>query len=109
MVFGPWLVGMGRALSTERCERIRQEERAEMAAHLHDSVLQTLTLMQKRAGDPREVAALARDGRGRADALAAREAGTVFQHQFGKIQLLREQDLAHALGVDAVTVCHPWT
>jgi signal transduction histidine kinase len=44
----------------ERAERIRSQERAELAAHLHDSVLQTLTLMQKRAGDPREVAALAR-------------------------------------------------
>jgi len=31
-----------------------------MAAHLHDSVLQTLALIQKRAEDPREVAGLAR-------------------------------------------------
>lgn len=59
LVFGPWLVGMGRALTSERRERIRQEERAEMAAHLHDSVLQTLALMQ-RTDDPRRMMTLAR-------------------------------------------------
>ncbi|HEX2155017.1 MAG TPA: PspC domain-containing protein [Acidimicrobiia bacterium] len=59
LVFGPWLVGMGRALTTERRERIRQEERAEMAAHLHDSVLQTLALMQ-RTEDPKRISTLAR-------------------------------------------------
>ena len=44
--------GIGSAvahlLSEERRERIRSEERAEMAAHLHDSVLQTLVLIQRR-------------------------------------------------------------
>lgn len=59
LVFGPWLVGMGRALTTERRERIRQEERGEMAAHLHDSVLQTLALMQ-RTDDPKRMTTLAR-------------------------------------------------
>jgi len=59
LVFGPWLVGMGRALGSERRERIRQEERAEMAAHLHDSVLQTLALMQ-RTDDPKRMVTLAR-------------------------------------------------
>lgn len=59
LVFGPWLVGLGRALTSERRERIRQEERAEMAAHLHDSVLQTLALMQ-RTDDPRRMVTLAR-------------------------------------------------
>ncbi len=49
-----------RSLSFERAARIREQERAEVAAHLHDSVLQTLALIQKRAGDPREVAGLAR-------------------------------------------------
>ena len=47
-------------LATERSERARSDERAEMAAHLHDSVLQTLTLIQKRASEPGEVGSLAR-------------------------------------------------
>ena len=60
LILAPFLWRMGRNLAAERAERIRSQERAELAAHLHDSVLQTLTLMQKRADDPREVAALAR-------------------------------------------------
>ncbi len=60
VIFAPWIARLARSLSAERAERIRSQERAEMAAHLHDSVLQTLALMQKRAEDPREVAALAR-------------------------------------------------
>ncbi|NNC92586.1 MAG: hypothetical protein HKN80_08850 [Acidimicrobiia bacterium] len=47
-------------LASERAERIRSEERAEMAAHLHDSVLQTLALIQKRSAEPAEVGTLAR-------------------------------------------------
>jgi phage shock protein PspC (stress-responsive transcriptional regulator) len=60
LILAPFLTRLGRSLASERAERIRSQERAEVAAHLHDSVLQTLTLMQKRAGDAREVAALAR-------------------------------------------------
>jgi signal transduction histidine kinase len=60
VIFAPVIARLGRSLAAERGERIRSQERAEMAAHLHDSVLQTLALMQKRADDPREVAALAR-------------------------------------------------
>ena len=60
LILAPFLWRLGRNLAAERAERIRSQERAELAAHLHDSVLQTLTLMQKRAEDPREVAALAR-------------------------------------------------
>ena len=56
----PWWLRLTRGLTAERAERIRSQERAEVAAHLHDSVLQTLALMQQRADDPREVAALAR-------------------------------------------------
>ncbi len=60
LILAPFLWRLGRNLAAERAERVRSQERAEMATHLHDSVLQTLTLMQKRAEDPREVAALAR-------------------------------------------------
>jgi signal transduction histidine kinase len=60
LLAGPWLVRLVRSLASERAARIREQERAELAAHLHDSVLQTLALIQKRAGDPREVAGLAR-------------------------------------------------
>src|SRR5919198_2088815 len=60
VIFAPLVARLLRSLAAERAERIRSQERAEMAAHLHDSVLQTLALVQKRAGDPREVAALAR-------------------------------------------------
>jgi phage shock protein PspC (stress-responsive transcriptional regulator) len=60
LILAPWWLRLVRGLATERAERIRSEERAEVAAHLHDSVLQTLALMQKRAADPREVAGLAR-------------------------------------------------
>src|SRR5918995_5267512 len=42
VLFGPWVASLARQLGDERRERIRSEERADMAAHLHDSVLQTL-------------------------------------------------------------------
>jgi signal transduction histidine kinase len=60
LLVAPWAVRLVRSLAAERAARIREQERAELAAHLHDSVLQTLALIQKRAGDPREVAGLAR-------------------------------------------------
>lgn len=60
LVGAPWWVGMGRTLSAERRERIRSQERAEIAARIHDSVLQTLALIQRNATDPREVTRLAR-------------------------------------------------
>lgn len=59
LVLGPWLYRLAEELGAERRERIRQEERAEMAAHLHDSVLQTLALIQ-RTDDPKRMTTLAR-------------------------------------------------
>jgi signal transduction histidine kinase len=56
----PWWLRLVRDLGEERRARIRTEERAEIAAHLHDSVLQTLALIQMQSESPREVARLAR-------------------------------------------------
>ncbi len=59
-MIGPWLFRLAGDLSEERAARVRSQERADMAAHLHDSVLQTLALIQKHASDPRAVSTLAR-------------------------------------------------
>jgi signal transduction histidine kinase len=59
LVLGPWVWNLGQELIAERTSRVRSDARAEMAAHLHDSVLQTLALIQ-RAREPREMAMLAR-------------------------------------------------
>jgi signal transduction histidine kinase len=56
----PWWVRLMRELGEERRERIVEAERAEIAAHLHDSVLQTLALIQRQSDQPREVLRLAR-------------------------------------------------
>lgn len=60
VLFGPWAPRLWRELLAERTARVREEQRAEIAAHLHDSVLQTLALIQNRAGASMEVARLAR-------------------------------------------------
>ncbi len=57
---GPWVFRLASDLADERAERVRSQERADMAAHLHDSVLQTLALIQKNAADPVSVGRLAR-------------------------------------------------
>ncbi|WP_435743464.1 ATP-binding protein [Nocardioides sp. SYSU DS0663] len=60
LVAGPFVVRLAADLASERAERVRTQERADVAAHLHDSVLQTLALIQKNAADPGIVARLAR-------------------------------------------------
>jgi len=60
LVLGPWGLRLWRDLDAERAARVREAERSDIAAHLHDSVLQTLALIQRHNGDPGEVARLAR-------------------------------------------------
>ncbi|MDH6140795.1 signal transduction histidine kinase/phage shock protein PspC (stress-responsive transcriptional regulator) [Kitasatospora sp. GP30] len=57
---GPYALRLWQDLGAERTARIRAQERAEIAAHIHDSVLHTLTLIQRRSEDPKEVQRLAR-------------------------------------------------
>lgn len=60
VMLGPWWLRIARDLVTERQARVRAEERADMAARVHDSVLQTLALIQRRADQPQQVIQLAR-------------------------------------------------
>lgn len=60
VIFGPWWLSLARDLLSERQARALAEERTQMAAHVHDSVLQTLALIQRSADDPRQVVQLAR-------------------------------------------------
>jgi len=60
VIFGPWWLSLVRDLMSERQARALAEERTQMAAHVHDSVLQTLALIQRSADDPQNVVRLAR-------------------------------------------------
>jgi signal transduction histidine kinase len=60
LIAGPWLWRLALERDAERAARIRTEERADVATRVHDSVLQTLALIQRHAEEPRRVASLAR-------------------------------------------------
>lgn len=107
LILGPWMWRLARQLADERRERIRSEERAEVAAHLHDSVLQTLALIQ-RTDNPREMTSLARGqerelrawlygrGSGQADSLEAAliaAAARVEQHHQVPVEVVCVGDL----------------
>ena len=107
VIFAPWIVRLLRSLDTERAERIRSQERAEVAAHLHDSVLQTLALVQKRADDPAQVAALARgqERELRAWLSGRRDAGDGPRRLQAALEAVAgEIEQAHGATVDVVVV-----
>ena len=105
LLAGPWVWAMGQQLVEERSSRVRSEERAEMAAHLHDSVLQTLALIQ-RAKSPREMTSLARTQErelrawlyGRAPELAGVRLRDAVDSMAGRIER------QHQVSVEAVVV-----
>ena len=110
VLLGPWWLRIARDLLAERQARIRAEERAEMASRVHDSVLQTLALIQRRAADPQQVVSLARaqerelrswlfDGRppGSLDGLATTVADGIRVIQ-------QEVEAQHGIVVEAISV-----
>ena len=105
LLAGPWVWSMGRQLVDERSSRVRSEERAEMAAHLHDSVLQTLALIQ-RSKSEREMSSLARTQErelrawlyGRAPELAGVRLRDAIDSMAGRIER------QHQVSVEAVVV-----
>jgi signal transduction histidine kinase len=108
-LLGPWWLRIARDLVVERQARIRAEERAEVATRVHDSVLQTLALIQRRADDPQRVVQLARaqerelrswlfDGR----APGSMDEDTTFAAGIRFIQ--QEVEAQHGVAVEAVTV-----
>lgn len=105
IVIGPWVYRLATDLSDERAERVRTQERADVAAHLHDSVLQTLALIQKSADDPATVARLARaqerDLRGWLYAGESTDERTLASALRGVAARVEEE---YAVSVDVVTV-----
>ncbi|HVL97298.1 MAG TPA: PspC domain-containing protein [Solirubrobacteraceae bacterium] len=106
IILAPWWLRLARGLAAERAERIRSQERAELAAHLHDSVLQTLALVQRRAEDPRAVATLARrqERELRAWLNGARAPGAGTSLVAALERAAADVEDAHGVVVDAVTV-----
>jgi signal transduction histidine kinase len=105
VIVGPWVTRLVRQLADERRERIRSQERAAISAHLHDSVLQTLALIQ-RSGDPRRMSILARtQERELRSWLYGRTSPADHTSVSGAIDGLVDQiEREHAITVEAVSV-----
>ena len=106
LVAGPWWLRTRGLLAAERLARARAQERAEMADHLHDSVLQTLALIQRRAGDPAEVSGLARrQERDLRDWLLGRPDARAERSLTGGLRVAAaEVEDAYAVAIEVVTV-----
>ena len=104
LLTGPWWMRMVSDLSDERRERIRSQERAELAARLHDSVLQTLALIQRNASSPREVSRLARGQERELRTLLYGERESSGQLSEALKSAAAEVEDAYAIQVDVVVV-----
>jgi signal transduction histidine kinase len=110
VLLGPWWLRIARDLVVERAARIRAEERADMAARVHDSVLQTLALIQRRADQPQQVIQLARaqERELRSWLFDGRAPGSIDGEDItfaaGVRQIQHEVEAQHGIAVEAVTV-----
>jgi signal transduction histidine kinase len=110
VLLGPWWLGLARDLVEERRARIRAEERADMAARVHDSVLQTLAMIQRRADQPQQVIQLARaqERELRSWLFDGRAPGSLDGEDMtlaGGVRLIQQEvEAQHGVAVEAVTV-----
>ncbi len=110
IILGPWWLGIARDLVEERRARIRAEERADMAARVHDSVLQTLAMIQRRADQPQQVIQLARaqERELRSWLFDGRAPGSLDGEDMtlaaGVRLIQQEVEAQHGVAVEAVTV-----
>jgi signal transduction histidine kinase len=108
LLLGPWWLRIARDLVLERSARVRAEERADMASHIHDSVLQTLALIQRRADDPQQVVQLARaqERELRSWLFEGRAPGETDATSFadGVRLIQRDVEARHGVPVEVVTV-----
>jgi signal transduction histidine kinase len=110
ILLGPWWLGIARDLVEERRARIRAEERADMAARVHDSVLQTLAMIQRRADQPQQVIQMARaqERELRAWLFDGRAPGSLDGADMtlaSGIRLIQQEvEAQHEVSVEAVTV-----
>jgi signal transduction histidine kinase len=110
LTLGPWWLRIARDLVAERQARARAEERADMAARVHDSVLQTLALIQRNADQPAQVVKLARSQErelrswlfGGSAPGAVHGQGTTLAA--GVRQIQQEVEALHGVTVEAITV-----
>jgi signal transduction histidine kinase len=110
VIFGPWWLRLIRDLVAERQARTRAEDRADMAARVHDSVLQTLAMIQRAADQPQKVVQLARAQErelrawlfeGEAPGSVGKDVSTVAA---GTQRIAEEIEAAHGVPVEVVTV-----
>jgi signal transduction histidine kinase len=110
VLLGPWWLRIARDLVVERQARVRAEERADIAARVHDSVLQTLALIQRRADQPQQVKALARaqERELRSWLFDGRPPGSIDEAAMtlaGGVRLIQQEvEAQHGVAVEAVTV-----
>jgi signal transduction histidine kinase/phage shock protein PspC (stress-responsive transcriptional regulator) len=105
ITLGPWIWRLTNDLAVERAERVRTQERADLAAHLHDSVLQTLALIQKNAADASTVTRLARSQERDLRAWLFDAAPSGERTLVGSLrELVREIEDTYGVDVELVTV-----
>jgi signal transduction histidine kinase len=106
LVAAPWLWRAASQVSEARADRRRANERSELAAHLHDSVLQTLSLIQRSAGDRSATVSLARrQERELRDWLSGKagvDSGRDFRARL--MELASEVEALHGVPVEVVVV-----